>query len=238
MINILYNETAPEKTAAETIAKSIKSLLQKQPQVVLAVPGGRSVPEIFKLLRNDATVPWEKVHIFMVDERLVPLEHEQSNFRLAKENLISPLVKSGKLPKDNVHPFVYDKEKTGAGLDEYENELKEYEGAYDIVLLSSGEDGHIGALYPKHHSVRDESEFYLIMHDSPKLPKDRMTMSRKLLLKSKVAVLLFFGEAKREAYESFVDWSKDYEQCPARLVKLIDNHYVITDIKLHIQVKE
>lgn len=218
-----------DEKGANIIADSVNKLAKSQEYVVLAVPGGRSVSGIFTRLK-EKDIPWNKVHIFMVDERLVPIDHEESNFKLAKESFVADLIKQGKLPEQNIHPFIMDKEKETYGIGEYADELKQYGARYDIVLLSSGEDGHVGALYPN-HSIKDDAEFYIVMHDSPKLPKDRMTMSRQLLLKSKVAIILFFGEAKKQAYNKFKDESVSVIECPAKIVNKIPESYILTDIK-------
>ena len=96
--------------------------------------------------------------------------------------------------------------------------------------MSSGEDGHVAALYPNHHSIRNDSDFFLSMRDSPKPPKDRMTMSRKLLTKSKIVILLFFGEIKEDAYRKFLDGNIDVDSCPAKLVLSIKDSYVLTNL--------
>ena len=84
---------------AEILADKIKEI---NGDVVLAIPGGRSVAGIFReLLKMD--LDWKRIHLFMVDERMVQLEHEDSNFRLAKESFIDKL--AGKLPEENLHPF-------------------------------------------------------------------------------------------------------------------------------------
>ena len=83
--------------------------------------------------------------------------------------------------------------------------LAEHGFRYDIILLSSGEDGHVGALYPDHHSVADQHHGFIVMDDSPKPPPERMTSSLSLMQTAEVALLLFVGEAKREAYERFND---------------------------------
>ena len=231
MAEIISNEDKEElfKKSAYLIASSIKKLLETQERVVLALPGGRSVARIFSRLKNMG-VPWKQVHIFMVDERLVPLESSDSNFKLAKDYFIRELIDKGELPEKNVHPF-HDTASADQGIESYGEGLKKLGGAYDIVLLSSGEDGHVGALYPNHHSIRDESEYYLWMSDSPKPPARRMSMSRKLLLRTKVVVLLFIGDSKREAYKKFQDKNINFASCPAKLINNIKDAYVITDIR-------
>jgi 6-phosphogluconolactonase len=218
------------RQAATVIQESINSLLEYQDYVVVAVPGGTSVSGVFEQLKS-RKIPWHKVHFFMVDERLVPLDHADSNYRQAYETFLSELITRDELPEGNVHPFVLDKSKPDKGAGAYEEELKNHGGKYDIVLLSSGEDGHVGALYPNHHSVDDESEFFITMDDSPKPPPKRMTMSRKLLLRSQVAVLLFLGEGKREALNKFRDDRLDYRAVPCRLVQEIKDVYVFTDVR-------
>jgi len=218
-----------DKIATELIAKNIANVLKSKEFVVLAVPGGRSVAGIFKEFIT-ADIPWQKVHIFIVDERLVPLEDQKSNYKLAFDSFLGELVAKNKLPKENIHPFVYDSQSIDKGTNAYETELKKFGGVYDIVLLSSGEDGHVGGLYPSHHSFSDESEFFVYMDDSPKPPKDRMSMSRKLLLKSEYAILVYLGAGKKDALDMFLDENVSVKDCPAKIVQEIENSWIVTDI--------
>lgn len=213
--------------AADIISKSINRLLLNQEKVIFAVPGGRSVAGIFNRLK-EKDISWKNLYIFMVDERIVPIGDMNSNFKLIKENFIDELVAKRLLPQENLHPFIMNK--PDLGISNYETELKRHGGAYDIVLLSSGEDGHVAALYPNHHSIKNDSDFFLSMDDSPKPPKGRVSVSRKLLTRSKVAILLFLGEIKREAYRKFQDNSIDVNSCPAKLVLSIKDSYVLTDL--------
>lgn len=206
--------------AASLVEISIKKLLKKQKYVVLGVPGGRSVEFIFKILKKK-NIPWNKVHFFMVDERRVPISSKESNFRILKRNLIS----SVKPPQGNVHPFNYKKP-----ILSYTKELKKYGGRFDIILLSSGEDGHVGGLFP-FYTIEDESDNFIIFDKSPKPPLKRMTASRKLLEKSKIAILLFSGEEKELAFKMFNDEKISINGCPAKLVNKIKENYVITKLK-------
>ena len=77
----------------------------------------------------------------------------------------------------------------------------------------------------------DNSEYFIVMDDSPKPPPNRMSMSRRLLLKAQVAVLLMLGEGKRQAYENFNDDSLDNRSCPAKLIEAINESYLVTDLE-------
>ncbi len=212
------------KEAAEILSSAISRILQRQNSVVLAIPGGRSVQPLWKLLAWEK-LQWNKVHIFMADERVVPPVHPDSNYRLAYEFFLDRLIESGKMPWQNVHPF---SPEMGSGS--YYSELKKVGGKADIIILGVGEDGHVGALYPNHHSIKNDLEGYIAMDDSPKPPAERVTMSRKLMQRADTALLLFIGEGKRETYEKFKS-GDDAIECPARLVKKIRNAYVLTDLR-------
>jgi len=230
MVTIIHKEDSEElaKTAVDILAEAVNKLLRQQGQVILAIPGGRSVVAIWKLFVNEDRIPWNNVHIFMADERVVPPDHEDSNYKLAFEMFLQKLIDTKKMPKENVHPFT-PKETEDKGSS-YNDELNKFGGKPDILILSSGEDGHVGALYPNHHSVKNDSDGYIVMDDSPKPPPVRMTMSRKTMLTAKTVLLLFIGKAKHEAYEKF-NSGDDIIECPARLVKQIKDSYVLTDLQ-------
>jgi 6-phosphogluconolactonase len=89
----------------------------------------------------------------------------------------------------------------------------------DIVVLSSGEDGHIGALYPNHHSIKNNFPKFISMGDSPKPPQKRMTASRKMIEKADDGLLLFFGAGKTDAYFKYKLRTNSVEDCPAQICK-------------------
>jgi 6-phosphogluconolactonase len=217
-----------ERLAVNAIADSISELLKKQQYIVLGVPGGRSVQGIFSKIAQVKGIHWNRVHLFMVDERIVKINHAESNFRLVNEMLIKPIGK--RLPKENVHPFIADKSKPDVGIANYESQLKKYKGRYDIIILGVGEDGHVAALYPNHHSVMSNAEYFLHINDSPKPPAERMTASRNLLMESKVAFALFFSEAKRAAFMNFSKKTISFFSCPAKLIDSVDEAYAVTDL--------
>lgn len=164
----------------------------------------------------------------MADERIVPKTDKDSNYKLAYDTFIKALIAKGKLSKGNVHPFTPKKSKD-KGSGDYYNELKKFGGKPDILILGVGEDGHVGALYPNHPSIKNNSKGYITLDDSPKPPSERMTMSRNTMLGAKTVILLFIGNAKKHAYEKFKN-GKDVVDCPARLAKKIKKVYVITNL--------
>ena len=219
-----------EAKAAQLIAAKIRELSKNQDKIVLAIPGGNSIINILKNLK-DQKLNWNKVHIFMVDELLAPANKAKSNYEQAHSILLQYLIKENKIPKENLHPYDYFNFSSQQGVEAYKNELREISHHFHIVLLSSGEDAHVGSLFPNHNSIKNQEESFIVVDNAPKLPKKRMSASRKLISKSKTALILFFGETKKEAYSRFLDKNLSIQDCPAKLVNDIEDSYVFTDLK-------
>ncbi|MEK6950156.1 MAG: 6-phosphogluconolactonase [Nanoarchaeota archaeon] len=221
-----------DEKVVEIIEKSLARILRRKPAAVLGLPGGRSVQGIFRLLaKNDTNdtgrthfIPWNRVQLFWVDERLVPLDHAESNYRLAKELFLDELVKKNKIPKENIHPFDYK-----AGVLDYQKTLARYGGRYDLILLGVGEDGHIAGLFPHHPGLKKKNAFFT-MNDAPKLPGQRMSIGSGLLQKAEVAIALFYGKEKEEAWKAFRNPALGVEDCPAKLILPIREAYAVIDL--------
>lgn len=232
-MKISYNSDRKvlDSEASDFFAYHTKDILNKEDLVLWAMPGGRSVSGIFRSLANRDDLPWEKIHLFIIDERLVSIGDIESNYRLLYENLIGTLLKKGKISTDNIHPFIFKPGDNDQGSGRYEEELKRFGNHFDIILLSSGEDCHIAGIYPDHHSVKNKYEYFFTMDDSPKPPNNRMSSSRTLLSKSMAAVLLFYGDSKKSAFTDFLDSDIDETECPAKIIAKINNSLVLTDQK-------
>jgi 6-phosphogluconolactonase len=215
--------------AAGHLSEKLREALSAKAQVNVSVCGGRNVAQIFQLMQGEE-VEWQRVHFFIIDERLVPIDHPDSNYKLLKENLVDPLARAGRIATENAHPFILEPEREDRGAAQYERVLAEHGFRYDVILLSSGEDGHVGALYPNHHSIANKHHGFIVMHDSPKPPPDRMTSSLSLMQSADIALILFVGEAKREAYNKFRDAQSPVSACPAKLVLALKDTTVITDL--------
>ena len=219
-MQVIYNEHLQElaQEAASIISEILNDVLKKKDTAVLGLPGGRSVKDLFEALKEEE-IDWSKVHIFLVDERKVPPDSEDSNLYLIKEQFLDHI----KIPEVNVHPFT--------DINTYEEEIKALGGKYDLIILGAGEDGHIAGLFPQ-LSVLENDEYFIEFDNSPKPPAERMSASRELLLQSKAALILFMGKNKLEAYKRFSNKSTTIEDCPAKLVEKIPEHYIITNLEV------
>lgn len=211
--------------AAWILAETIQAFLETKSKVIVAVPGGRSVFGIFqKLAEHD--VDWHRVHLFMVDERLVPIDHPESNFRLVVESL------GETVPATSLHPFVYDAAAGDYGVGEYDRQLLELGGSFDVVLVSSGEDGHIAAIFPNHQAKGFGGKRFVLLEDSPKPPLRRMSATPELIAASQVGILLFFGAGKGLALKNYFNPQLSVRECPAKIISTLPQHYLLTDLEV------
>lgn len=209
-----------EEQLVKLMTQHIVELLQQQDHVVIGVPGGRSVVAIFEKLQT-MPIEWSRVHICLVDERLVARGDKESNFRLLEESFC-------KVSEVHLHPVIAaDVDKTAAF--QYAKLVQKLGGRFDIILLSSGEDGHVAALFPDHPVLSVAEKMFVTFEDSPKPPAARVTASLPMLMQAKVAFLLFFGEGKRAALELFLS-DVPLRKCPAKLVQSCAVSYVFSDI--------
>ena len=163
-----------EQQAATMISRAIEHAINKNNQAIMAVVGGRSIGGLLGALGRER-LDWQKVHLFLADERLVTTDHPDSNFRL-----IRPHVETF-IPRENLHPFRHAQADEIKSLQNYQQELSDCGGGFDISLLSSGEDGHVASLFPDHHTIRAADDSFLLTHSAPKPPPGRMSASRALL---------------------------------------------------------
>jgi 6-phosphogluconolactonase len=160
----------------------------------VAVSGGSLPKTLAKALLGPSngegdTVEFPKWEIFYADERCVPLDHEDSNHKLVKEELLD------KIPPDMGQPKVYpiddkDLENEQEVADQYEKTLVSIFAArdsvklplFDLILLGCGPDGHTCSLFPDHPLLREQDAWVLSIADSPKPPPKRITLSLPVVL--------------------------------------------------------
>jgi 6-phosphogluconolactonase len=215
-------EMLAKKTAWIVFKEGIEKLLKEQPHVVIAVPGGRSVVPVFEELAT-FDIEWNRVHFFMADERFVPVKDVQSNNRLLLDQF------GESLPDGSRHPFVFDEVNPHDSVKRYSQELDNLGGRFDIVLVSSGEDGHIASLFPGDVGVHPKGDNFIIIDDAPKPPSRRMSASIELLKSATVGILLIIGEGKQQVLDHFFDESKGVKSCPAKVIADLPYYFVLTD---------
>ena len=132
--------------AAERIAQVAREAVTERGRCALAFSGGTTPWRAFRALAEE-DVPWDRVHLFQVDERVAPPGDPERNFFHLKEALIDRVA----IPSANVHPMPVDGEDLDEGARRYEAILRQIAGTppvLDLVQLGLGEDGHTASLFP------------------------------------------------------------------------------------------
>jgi 6-phosphogluconolactonase len=202
-------ETVASRAAAH-IGRQLERAREQRSTAHLALSGGTTPRRTYGLL-VDGLADWSGIDVWFADERCVPPEDEQSNYRLARETLLEP----AGIPGEQVHRMEGE-----LGPDEgarrYEQELlaglpsAEREAAaspvLDLVVLGIGPDGHVASLFPSAPALSaGEQAICLAVHDAPKPPPARITLSLAVLWAARGCLLLATGASKADAVDAMLD---------------------------------
>lgn len=201
--------------AARLIVDRISRAIRSQGRCRLALTGGRTPIGIHRrILRPDLAgqVAWDRVEVYFGDERCVPPDHLDSNYRMARETLLDHLP----IPPEQVHRMKGELEPADAAR-LYDAELGG--DPLDVVLLGMGGDGHVASLFPEtdelvHPPAR------VISTISPLGPRDRVTLSLDLINQSGCVLLLVEGARKAARMaEVLAEVHADRPRLPAARVR-------------------
>ncbi len=176
------------KAAAEFIADSIEKKLQQKGICHVILPGGNT-PAVCLAYLAEKKLSWDKVHWYLGDERCYPRGHAERNDVMLDHYLWS------RLPDTNIHTIPAE---LGAeeAAEVYRNRINSID-SFDIAFLGLGEDGHTASLFPDNGALNDIRSV-IPVHNSPKAPEDRVSLSLNTLRKAECRIVLTGGAAKSD----------------------------------------
>ena len=181
---MVANAEEVAEVAAADIAQAIRDGARS-----LVLTGGTSPVRTYELLA-ELDVEWGRVSVLFGDERCVPPLDPESNFRIAKESLL-----------DRVNPATVYRIPAELGPDEGADlyaEVVADVAPFDFVLLGVGEDGHVNSLFPGHKALR-ATGLTAGIHDSPKPPPQRVTMTLEAIRDARQVLIIATGAGKADA---------------------------------------
>jgi 6-phosphogluconolactonase len=215
-LRMFVDPAAAAEACAAHILQLLQSALMGSQQASLAISGG-STPKLMFAAMAKAGFDWKNVHLFWVDERAVPPDHEQSNYRLADEWLIRP----AKIR--HVHRIPAELT-PGQAAKRYSTDIREHfqvnEGELphlDVVHLGIGPDAHTASLFPGEPLINDRQGLAAAVYVE-KIPQWRITLLPGVLLAARNMVILAAGGDKKEALESILHGPYDPIRYPAQIV--------------------
>jgi len=167
----------------------------------LAISGGSTPRPLYRLLAAERRIDWARLEIFWSDERFVPHDHPDSNYRMANEEWLSHV----DIPNQNIHPISTDTDPDDCAR-RYEATLKSVYGAdaldptrplFDIALLGLGPDGHTASLLPGQPVLDERARWVAPVMKGRSEP--RITLTYPALESSGCVVFLVAGADKRDA---------------------------------------
>lgn len=209
MSHRLIIRDTPQK-AAEACAERILELLQSltlSGRASFAVSGGSTPKLMFQSLAelSKDTLDWSRVHLFWVDERIVPPTDPDSNYKLAKDYLIDP----AGIPESNVHR-VHGELQPEEAAALYAKDLAAFFGDHppviDVLHCGMGPDAHTASLFPGSALIADNDNLAAAVY-APKLPNWRVTLLPKVLLSARHTLMLATGADKAETLKAVFDES-------------------------------
>ena len=179
---------ATAEEVAEAAAGEIADVLRDGGRS-LVLTGGTSPKRCYELL-SELEVEWGRVSILFGDERCVPPLDPESNYRMAKESLL-----------DRVNPASVYRIPAELGPDAGASlyaEVVANTAPFDVVLLGVGEDGHVNSLFPGHPALHAKG-LTAGIHDSPKPPPQRVTMTFEAIRDAGRVIIIATGSGKASA---------------------------------------
>jgi 6-phosphogluconolactonase len=183
----------------EKWAEAAKRAIDRKGEFSVALSGGRTPVHIHRALASQKSLPWEKTHVFMVDERFVPYENEENNFRMINESLLLHV----NIPARNIHPIITSKSSARDCAAKYEHDILSFyklsPGAFpniDLVLLGIGEDGHTASLFSGTAALDDTSHIAVSVNPEEESKKERITITFPVINNASSILFLAAGESK------------------------------------------
>ena len=208
------------RAAAEVVTSLSERAMASRGRFSVALSGGSTPRRLYTFLASSPwqeRIDWSGAHFFWVDERCVPWDHRESNFKLANDTFLSKVpVAAG-----NIHRICGEEEPECAAQ-EYEEELRSFFGpsslpVFDLVILGAGQDGHTASLFPRAAAVRERARLAVPVHlDAPKL--SRVTLTLPVLINAMQVLFLVSGREKAGIVHEILE-DGNPRLCPAGLVQ-------------------
>jgi 6-phosphogluconolactonase len=213
------------REAADLFVWMGRQAIDERKRFSVALSGGSTPRALYELLPGttfSSQLDWGRVEFYFGDERGVPPEHPESNYKMAYETLFRPL----NLKPDQIFRMVGEVPDPARAAHEYETVLRNRFAmpapawpCFDLILLGMGEDGHTASLFP-HTPALLEQERLVVANQAPRGIRNRLTFTAPLINHARLVLFLVSGESKASAARAVLEGgNQDPSQFPAKLIK-------------------
>ncbi len=214
------------RRAAERFIESTNEAAAQSGRFAVALSGGSTPKALYSLIATPSfadRIPWPMVHFFWGDERCVPPDHPDSNFRMVRESLLSKI----SIPSENVHRIAGEKEPKLAASD-YETQLKNFFQLdedrlprFDLILLGLGEDGHTASLFPGSEALK-ETQRLVTANFVENMNAYRLTLTLPVLNHAANVFFLVAGRSKATIVKELLGTHPTIAKFPAQRIQPVD----------------
>ena len=208
------------RAAAEHFVALAQEAVSARGRFAVALAGGSTPRAMYALLATGEFAPrvdWTRVHIFWGDERCVPPDHPDSNYRMAREALLDHVP----IPSDHVHRIQGEIEPALAA-DAYERTLQAFftprQPRFDLILLGLGDDGHTASLFPGMAAIHEQTR-WVVAHYVSKLSAWRVTLTPVAINAAANVTFLVSGATKAERLSQALTGPYQPDILPSQIVR-------------------
>ena len=212
------------RRTAQHFVETAEQAVAKRGRARMAISGGSTPKAAFQLLADQtqpwrARMPWDKLELYWVDERTVPPDNPESNYRMTKEAMLDKVP----LPPAQVHRMEGELEPEVAAA-RYESLLRNnfrLEGAesprFDLILLGMGDDGHTASIFPHTEAIHTLGSL-VIANRVPQKDTWRITLTWPVINQGDSVFFLIGGKGKAELVKEVFSGPRDVERLPSQLI--------------------
>ena len=214
MLQIFSDPGELARGATEHFVARCNGAVQQRGLFTVALSGGSTPGLLYQLLANPNEpfrdrIPWSNIHFFWSDERHVPPDHPDSNYRMANEALLSHVP----ISENNVHRVLSENADASTAAEAYESTLWALADdglpRLDLILLGLGTDGHTASIFPG-SEVLHETRRLVAAPWVEKLKTYRITMTLPLLNNGASVMFLVSGKEKTQIVKEVLEGAKKY----------------------------
>ena len=223
-LRIVSDPAELARAAAAEFARHASAAVRERNLFSVALSGGSTPKLLYAELANDPSLrdrlSWDKIHFFWGDERAVPPDDEESNFRLAHDALLSQVP----VPPENVHRIRAEETDPALAASDYERELRNFFQLnsqqlprFDLILLGLGPDGHTASLFPSTDAL-NETEHLVVANWIERLKTHRITVTFPVLNNAASVLFLVSGSEKANVLRDVISGANT-DEYPAQRVR-------------------
>ena len=189
-LRVFDDKAAVAEAAAALILEQAQAAIAERGCFRMVLAGGGTPTATYRLLAGRET-DWSRWHVYHGDERCLPAIDRERNSLIAEQALLDQVP----IPRGQIHVIAAERGAEAAATDYSVVVAKAL--PFDLVLLGMGEDGHTASLFPGHEIPLEQ--LVIAVHDAPKPPPDRVSLTPEALCQSGSILLLITGAGKRDA---------------------------------------